>query len=139
ITGRGASYAFMATCDEAEITTKCQPALASGFECYVYKIEQSPLGRPGFCPEGAINLRRVWHLYAAHDEFKQEAQDIISRLDSHSTESSIEYLTIMISEFNKELEALKGGRYGKAATLDQGTTGEVQRHYSEEKPQGDFI
>jgi hypothetical protein len=105
-TGRGASYGFMVSCEDDQVTSRCQPCLKSGFECYIYKIEQSPLGNPGFMPIGAITLRRVWHLYAAHDEFRQEAQDIISRLDAHSVESSKEYLDIMISILQTEKEKL---------------------------------
>lgn len=130
--GRGATYAFMVTCDEGEVTAKCQPSLNSGLECFVYKIEPSPLGKPGFAPEGSINLRRVWHLYNAHEEFKQEAKDIISRLDCHSVESSREYLNIMISELQREFEALKGGQHGK---VDEGKTREVPGHYEGEKPE----
>lgn len=74
----------------------------------MYKIEPSPLGQPGFTPIGATCLRRVWHLYNAHEEFKQEAQDIITRLDAHSVESSREYLKIMIKEFYIELQKIGG-------------------------------
>ena len=105
-TGRGASYGFMVSCEDAEVTSRCQPCLKSGFECYIYKIEQSPLGNPGFMPSGSITLRRIWHLYNAHDEFRQEAQDIISRLDAHSIESSIEYLNDMMEIFRAELERI---------------------------------
>lgn len=134
-TGRGASYAFMLTCDEDEVTARCQPSLHSGMECYIYKIEPSPLGKPGFAPEGAINLRRIWHLYAAHEEFKQEAKDIISRLDCHSTQSSIEYLDIMISELQREFEALKGGQHGKQSQVVEGETGEVHGNDSSKEGQ----
>jgi hypothetical protein len=108
VQGRGASYGFMLTCDEDEVTSRCVPALRSGFECFVYKIEPSPLGNPGFRPDGAITLRRIFHLYNAHEEFKQEAVDIITRLDCHSVESSKEYLDIMINTFQAEKEKLHG-------------------------------
>ena len=98
----------MVSCEDDQVTSRCQPCLKSGFECYIYKIEQSPLGNPGFMPQGSITLRRVWHLYAAHDEFRQEAMDIISRLDAHSVESSREYLKIMIKEFYTELQKIGG-------------------------------
>ena len=107
-TGRGASYGFMVSCEDDQVTSRCQPCLKSGFECYIYKIEQSPLGNPGFMPQGSITLRRVWHLYAAHDEFRQEALDIISRLDAHSVESSREYLNVMMETFRVELLRLEG-------------------------------
>jgi len=99
----------MVSCEDDQVTSRCQPCLKSGFECYIYKIESSPLGKPGFCPDGAITLRRVWHLYAAHDEFKQEARDIIERLSAHSVESSREYLDVMIKAFQDELASLPTG------------------------------
>ena len=125
VQGRGASYAFLVTCDDNEVTARCQPCLKSGFECYIYKIEPSPLGDPGFKPEGATTLRRVWHLYDAHDEFRQEAVDIINRLDCHSVESSMEYLSIMISEFQRELDVLKGGHNDAGKEVVTRTTEEV--------------
>jgi hypothetical protein len=106
--GRGASYGFMLSCDDDEVTARCQNCLKSGFEVFIYKIEQSPLGNPGFRPEGAITLRRVWHLYNAHEEFKEEARSIINRLDAHSVESSREYLDIMINELTRERTSLNG-------------------------------
>lgn len=105
--GRGASYAFMITCDESEVTSKCRNTLTSGFECYIYTIEPSPLGQPGFVPQGAMALRRVWHLYNAHDEFKQEAVDLVERLSAHSVEASREYLSDMMEVFRQELVKLK--------------------------------
>ena len=124
--GRGASYAFMVTCEEADVTSRCQPCLKSGFECYIYSVEQSPLGNPGFMPNGGITLRRKFHLYNAHDDFKQEALDIINRLDAHSVESSREYLAIMISEFQRELDVLKGGQYDTQAEMVSNTESSIR-------------
>jgi len=116
----------MLTCDEGEVTSRCQNALKSGFECYIYKIEPSPLGQPGFIPTGATCLRRVWHLYNAHEEFKQEVVDIINRLDCHSIESSKEYLQIMINTFKEELNGLNS----RGSPLSEEVRGETTQESS---------
>src|SRR5258707_5781171 len=88
------------TVDEA--VDRCHPCLQSGFECYIYSIEPSPTGQPGFTPTGAVNLRRHFHLYNAHEEFIDEAKSIIDRLSAHSVQASKEYLNAMIQTLTIE-------------------------------------
>jgi hypothetical protein len=106
--GRGSSYAFMLQgVTVEECVDRCYPCLQSGFEVFIYSIEPSPTGQPGFTPTGAVNLRRHFHLYAAHDEYEQEAHDIIERLSAHSVQASQEYLDIMIKAFQLEKDKLQ--------------------------------
>lgn len=113
--GRGATYAFMATCELQDLANRCQPALNSGFECYIYSLEASPLGQPGFTPTGALCLRRVYHLYDAHDRYEDEARGIIDGLSAHSEAASREYLDIMIKALEVERQKLSQGAQPTAA------------------------
>lgn len=105
-TGRGRSYGYMLNCDAEEVTSRCHLTLQAGFEVFVYEITPSPLGKFGFDPTGATPLKRVWHLYNAHDEFREEVKCVIDKLEAHSLEASREYLGIMISELHAALEAI---------------------------------
>jgi hypothetical protein len=101
--GRGASYGYLIAADsEEDLTARCQAGVNSGFEVYIYKIEQSPLGRNGFDPEGSTNLRRVFHLYDARDEYEQQAKDIIDGLSRHSWQASADYLDVFIRTLSEE-------------------------------------
>jgi len=90
-----------------ECVQRCYPCLQSGFEVFIYSIEASPAGQPGFTPTGAINLRRHFHLYDAHDEFESEAKDIVDRLSVHSIQASQEYLDLMIKTLQEERNKLE--------------------------------
>ncbi len=112
ITGRGVHYCGLAS--NAELEPLCMSlnhCLHQGFEVYVYSIEPSPAGHNQHFPSGVLTLKRQYHLYAAHDEYKQEAHDIIERLSAHSKAASSEYLNIMISEFQRELAVLKEDKH----------------------------
>jgi hypothetical protein len=76
--------------------------MLSGFEVFIYTIEPNPTGRPGFTPDGSIHLKRVWHLYDAHEEFADDAESIINRLSAHSVEASREYLKLIIDRLQTE-------------------------------------
>jgi hypothetical protein len=101
-TGRGSTYAFMLTCDEETVTSRVHNTMTSGFEVFIYTIEPNPTGSPGFIPQGAVHLKRIWHLYDAHDEFLDDAESIINRLSCHSVEASREYLDLVLEKLQAE-------------------------------------
>ena len=106
IHGRGATYAFLAAADTDEnMAERCQPAVNSGFEVFIYTLEASLLGQVPFAPTASTHLRRVYHLYDAHEEYRDKAKDIIEGLCAHSEAASKEYLgetiQILAEEYNK--------------------------------------
>lgn len=112
IVGRGVHYCGLASNAELEpLCASLNHCLHQGFEVYVYSIEPSPAGHNQHFPSGVLTLKRQYHLYAAHDEYKQEAHDIIERLSAHSKAASTEYLNILISEFQRELAVLKEDKH----------------------------
>lgn len=104
--GRGRCYGYMLNCDETEVTSRCQLTLNAGFELFIYEITPSPTGKFGFDPTGSTPLKRVWHLYDAHEEYDMKADDIISSLDAHSVEASREYLERVITKLQTERDRL---------------------------------
>jgi hypothetical protein len=101
-----------------ELVDRCQRANGSGFEAYIYSLEPSPLGQPGFFPAGTLNLKRVFHVYDAHEEFVDEANSIINKLSSHSEEASRAYLAKVLELLHAEQQ-----RLAPVADHDNTTTG----------------
>lgn len=102
ITGRGAQYCMMMTGDTQDIANACQVCLNSGFEVFIYLLEPSQMGQLGFMPKGALNLRRVYHLYDAHEQYEERAKDIVETLSCHSMQASVEYIDTMLRVLNTE-------------------------------------
>jgi hypothetical protein len=90
-----------------EVANRMKSTVDQGFEVYIYSIEPSPSGPSQFFPPNVLTLRRVYHLYDARDKYRDEAHSIVESLSEHSQEASAEYLNIMISEFQRELDLLK--------------------------------
>jgi hypothetical protein len=129
ITGRGVHYCGLASNAELEpLCATLNTSLHQGFEVYIYSIEPSPAGHNQHFPTSVLTLKRQYHLYAAHDEYKQEAHDIIERLSAHSKAASSEYLTIMISEFQRELAVLKEDNH----TDEKGNVPQSQREVAQD-------
>jgi hypothetical protein len=101
--GRGACYSFMMAGETQDVVNRAQRLVDSGFEVFIYLIEPSKTGQPSFTPEGALNLRRVYHLFDASEKYHDEVKSIIDGLCAHSIIASKKYINEMIEEFNKEL------------------------------------
>lgn len=104
--GRGRSHAFMITGETQEVANRCKILTDCGFEAYVYKIEPSLHGNVPYQPQGSVHLRRVYHLWDAHDKYRDEIHSIIEGLSTHSADASKEYIVEMIEALNKELSEL---------------------------------
>jgi len=133
--GRGASYCGMAPNSTLEdLLERCQHAVNCGFEVFVYSIEPSQIGQPGFMPPNVMNLRRHAHLYDATDEYTDEVNSIINGLSVHSVQASEKYLNLIIEKLTKERDSLaaEARTYDEEekqhAKVDQQATSEVREN-----------
>lgn len=106
ITGRGAQYCMMMTGETQDIANRCQVCLNAGFEVFIYLLEPSQMGQLGFMPSGALNLRRVYHLYDAHEQYEDKAKDIVDTLSCHSMQASVDYIDRMLTILQAERASL---------------------------------
>lgn len=103
ITGRGVHYCGFASGMEKDLLVEsCQTPVDSGFEVYIYSIENSPAGQPPFFPHGVVNLRRHFHLYNAEDEYTDTAESIVNKLSVHSAVAAKRYIKLIMDKLNQE-------------------------------------
>lgn len=90
---------------EDEIADRCQWIVnrSNDHEVHIYEFKPTTKGQASYIPAGLMELNQVWQLWDATDEFNDDLNALVGKLDEHTTEGAKKYLTHMIERLQQTL------------------------------------